>query len=89
MEIRTQEDFERAERVFTEIQYFWLGGSDVQEEGVWKWDSNDERINMDQFWLGSEPEGGDLSDCLVFSVTDNDSGLADISCGSSYKFICE
>ena len=88
MEVRTQEEFETAQRFLEEIQErIWLGGSDIQEEGVWIWASNDERINMDLLWRDGEPNnGGSGSEhCLDF-VTE---GFNDNVCTEKYYFVCE
>ena len=42
MEVRTQEEFERAMRFRRENgNNIWLGGSDREVEGEWRWESND------------------------------------------------
>ena len=45
----------------------WIGGSDIEEEGVWKW--ADSTPWEDKFWAPGEPNNaGNNEDCLVFSV---------------------
>ena len=89
MEVRTQEEFDRAKNFSREVRSdTWLGGSDRHEEGVWRWESNGELINMTMFWGRSQPDDSRNQDCLYMHVL---SGLfADWSC--SYfpePFLCE
>jgi len=78
----------------------WVGASDLDAEGVWRWvtDSN-------AFWNGgptgasvggafanwnggatAEPNGGEASDCLRVRLT---TGWADFQCATAYASICE
>ena len=90
MEVRTQEDFDRAIRVEEETSLFWLGGSDVLEEGVWVWDSNNQQINLDVFWYhATEPNGDTEQNCLIFALSAQYVGLASDDCELRRRFICE
>ena len=56
MEVRTQEEFDRAVNYSKELRSdFWLGGSDREVEGEWRWESNAERIDMNKFWGSGQP----------------------------------
>ena len=52
MEIRTQEEYETAlqSRLVDNGSKFWIGGSDIQVEGNWVWDSNQEDVILNEFW---------------------------------------
>ena len=87
MEVRTQEEFDRALRFEREIgNEFWLGGSDRGVEGDWRWESNDELIDMNKFWTRGQPDSwnGD-QDCLFIWV----SGFGDLYCFYPRPFVCE
>ena len=89
MEVRTQEEFDRAKQFLREIGYFWfwLGGSDREVEGEWRWESNDELIDMNKFWGSGQPDSyaGD-QDCLFFMWRD---GFGDLDCSRLRQFACE
>ena len=89
MEVRTQDEFDRARQVGQEIGRFHLGGSDIQQEGVWIWESNGDQINMDQFWSTNEPNGGTDQNCLLFKVPPDSVGLASGICQNGRGFACE
>ena len=87
MEVRTQKEFERALRFRVEIGYFWLGGSDREVEGKWRWESNAEQIDMNKFWESGHPNNypGD-QDCLLFVWG---RGFIDHYCSDLNRFACE
>ena len=89
MEVRTQDEFDRARQVSQEIGRFWLGGSDIQQGGVWIWESNGERINRNQFWSTNEPNGGTDQNCLFFELPSDSVGLASGRCQNARGFACE
>ena len=67
MEIRTRDDFELALRFREEMgRDFWIGGSDREIEGEWRWKSNIEPINMYRFWTSGGPSSlnAEEEDCL-------------------------
>ncbi|HVZ34022.1 MAG TPA: C-type lectin domain-containing protein, partial [Polyangiaceae bacterium] len=79
----------------------WVGASDMQTEGAWRWVGDGA-----PFWNGSggmgspvgsayvnwslgsnpEPNGGDASDCLRLR---SGGGWADYQCNSPFASICE
>ena len=85
MEVRTQKEFERALRFRVEIGYFWLGGSDREVEGEWRWESNAEQIDMNKFWESGEPNSSGDQDCLCMWS----SGFIDYFCSFRLPFVCE
>ena len=85
MEMRSQEDFETALRFYEEIHLFWLGASDLQVEGNWVWDSNQEEVNLNYFWASGRPAQRSGQNCLVFS----NAGTFDYQCDRSLKAVCK
>ena len=51
--------------------WFWLGGRDELEEGVWRWESNGELIDMSMFWAEGQPDNDQNENCLM-SMTSGD-----------------
>ena len=65
MEVRSQDDNDRAMQIISEpngINHIWLGGNAIQDD-IWIWNSDGERINLDQFWQDGEPNSSH-EDCL-------------------------
>ena len=65
MEVRTQQQYDEARRIESELRErnggynMHLGGSDAAVEGEWRWASNGELIDMTRFWTSGQPNGGD------------------------------
>ena len=89
MEVRSQEEFDRALQFSNETGRFWLGGSDIHLEGVWIWDSNGDEIIRDMFWEYGQPSsinnGGSSENCLEMTLF----GFNDLSCNVLRPFACE
>ena len=95
MEVRTQEEFDKAVQLVaqTENGKFWLGGNDMDQEGVWVWDSNRERMDMARFWNNHEPNDSRGSeDCLQMSELHREDlnvlGFNDIGCSAHLQYVC-
>ena len=87
MEIRTQEEYETALQFEEELRSFWLGGSDLQGEGNWVWDSNDEEINLNVFWESGSPfEFKELNYNCIAMQSD---GMEDLRCSRTRPTVCE
>ncbi|KAL4229838.1 hypothetical protein ACF0H5_010230 [Mactra antiquata] len=64
----------------------WLGGSDIETEGIWKWESSKQHFSFTN-WGNDQPDNWYTEDCLHNS---GDSGLwNDVRCTTSYRYICE
>ena len=83
MEVRTQEDYERGLQLINEMDDFWLGGNENQEDEVWIWDSNDEELNGG-FW-GDEQPNESRAHCVELRI----SGFYDRICTNLRPFVCE
>ncbi|XP_049327986.1 CD209 antigen-like protein E [Astyanax mexicanus] len=82
----------REEQVFinmwTKGQAVWIGLSDGETEGVWKWVDGSELITG--FWYPGEPNGYGYEDCgLYIFGSDPVNNWADYPCNSQYFWICE
>ena len=85
MEVRTQEAFDRAAEFVDEMGALWLGGKNIN--GVWFWDSNEEMIEMGQFWGSGEPYGDPSYHCLAIQLSET--SFDDTACNGLYPFVCE
>ena len=87
LEIRTQQQFDRAEQFLKETYVpFWLGGSDEAVEGTWRWQSNNERMNMTVFWQSGQTENnGPNHHCLAF----HNQGFVVLDCHLALPFVYE
>ena len=89
MEAKTQLQFDAVVQMrSTAGSSIWLGGNDIEEEGVWVWNSNGEAIDMNRFWLDGRPyEGDNARNCLMMA---SETGFVDYNCASSaYSYVCE
>ena len=68
--------------------FFWVGGTDQEEEGEWKWtDGSDWSYTK---WATQPKQPDDAhndEDCLQITLNDFD-GWNDINCGNNYQFVC-
>ncbi|XP_065146744.1 CD209 antigen-like protein C [Paramisgurnus dabryanus] len=64
-------------------EYIWIGLSDSDEEGRWKW--VDGSTLTTSFWRSGEPNGGKTENCALI----RSSGWADFPCSNAYNYICE
>ncbi|CAL4118249.1 unnamed protein product, partial [Meganyctiphanes norvegica] len=64
---------------------YWLGGSDIENEGEWIWLSG---ANIKEKWRQGQPGGYYAENCLDFQSLGVPS-LNDYECNSKLKFICE
>ena len=67
------------------ITTIWIGGSDKEEEGVWKWlDCSSFRDHRFTFWAHHQPSNGHLQHCLeLWSTKWNDN-----VCSKQNNFVC-
>ena len=71
-------------------KYFWLGGSDSDEEGNWTW-TDGTPFNYTK-WSGSEGSGGTSQNCLAMDTYYSSSYngyWSDFECFDSYSYFCE
>merc|ERR1712013_26161 len=67
---------------------FWIGGSDQEEEGIWKW-SDGSKWNFTQ-WLTNEPNNHlDNENCVQFGLHRwAQNGWNDEKCDFKQRFVC-
>ncbi|XP_048048347.1 CD209 antigen-like protein C [Megalobrama amblycephala] len=72
-------------RNITSSESVWIGLTDRDVEGTWKWVDGTNMNSGFRFWGSGEPNGNGNKDCaLIYS-----SGWADFPCNFNYKWICE
>ncbi|XP_049327979.1 C-type lectin domain family 17, member A [Astyanax mexicanus] len=82
----------RVEQVFINTlrkgQRVWIGLSDAETEGVWKWVDGSELITG--FWRPGEPNSNGDEDCGLYGYgSDPVNNWADYPCNNQEKWICE
>ena len=68
---------------------YWIGGSDREKEGTWKWEDGSEWDFTN--WASRpirQPSGGDNHDCLQIYDKTATNGWNDGSCNKHNPFIC-
>ncbi|KAL4231645.1 hypothetical protein ACF0H5_009224 [Mactra antiquata] len=71
------------------IGTMWLGGSDMDMEGVWKWHTSRQYFTFKK-WRYTEPNGGRKENCLHFYGHQRALGeWNDIPCDHSLQYVCE
>ncbi|XP_072567958.1 uncharacterized protein [Paramormyrops kingsleyae] len=70
---------------------FWIGLSDTEREGTWKWvDGTTIPVDEGYWWSNpKQPDSNGNEDCVEHSTRDPDSGWNDRPCGGVWKWICE
>ena len=71
---------------------YWLGGNDIEEEGVWQWAGSE--IPVPDFGWTEEPYNSYEENCLAWTVTARSSfggsdGWHGSACCNSLRYICE
>ena len=85
MEIRTQDENDRAHVLFGDSP-FWLGANDIQDEGHWVWASNQEEVNLNEFWYEGRPFQNTERNCLILFPNQ---GTLDQLCTDRFNFFCD
>lgn len=71
------------------IKAHWLGGSDREQEGVWKWETSNELLTITD-WIKDQPNNFNNQDCLtVHTDPDVDFKWNDEYCSKRLRFVCE
>uniref|UniRef100_A0A8C1DSK4 C-type lectin domain-containing protein n=1 Tax=Cyprinus carpio carpio TaxID=630221 RepID=A0A8C1DSK4_CYPCA len=84
--INNTEEQDFVKNITGSSEYFWIGLTDIEVEGRWKW-VDGSNMTLPGFWASGEPNGyrGKEEDCaLNFSP-----GCADFPCDYMSKWICE
>uniref|UniRef100_A0A669BPT0 C-type lectin domain-containing protein n=1 Tax=Oreochromis niloticus TaxID=8128 RepID=A0A669BPT0_ORENI len=69
------------------IKRTWIGLNDIEQEGTWKWVDDGTPLTL-TYWGRYQPDNGGEEDC-VHVGRDKQKSWNDLSCSSSYQWICE
>ncbi|KAK7139894.1 hypothetical protein R3I94_012503 [Phoxinus phoxinus] len=81
IKIKSTEEQDFARKITCRSE-FWIGLTDNDEEGIWKW--VDGSTLTSGIWTVGQPNGKRTQNCVVSSLTWGDS-----PCNTTYKWICE
>ncbi|GAB6032981.1 Fc fragment of IgE, low affinity II, receptor for (CD23) [Chamberlinius hualienensis] len=70
---------------FPTIEYWWIGGSDLAEEGIWTWTHDNSRISFTNWLKGQPDNGGKHEHCLHYGKSSWNDWICDIQA----QYICE
>ena len=67
----------------------WIGGSDLDKEGLWQWSYSKENVSSAfNGWGPGEPNGGIRENCIhMYSIKKYK--WNDVSCSNKYAYLCE
>ncbi|XP_063600597.1 uncharacterized protein LOC134776774 [Penaeus indicus] len=70
----------------SDAKYLWLGGTDADDEGNWRWLSG--RAVNASLWRPGKPDGGRLQNCLVLAAA-HTPPLDDYFCSTAFSYVCQ
>ena len=65
---------------------YWLGGNDIEEEGVWVWPHANVHVAQYTAWQQNEPNNADSGENCMGLIRD---AWNDDNCMSGKRYICE
>jgi len=83
----TRNDLRAALAVMPDLNgAYWLGGSDLETEGVFIWHSGERQTIDNMMWNDNQPDNFRKKDhCLISKLVK----LSDVPCKDKYIFMCE
>ncbi|XP_060068001.1 C-type mannose receptor 2-like [Ylistrum balloti] len=87
LESTAENTFLKAEARRLNAVGYWIDGTDLEIENVWRWTSNGDKLDFTD-WGSSQPNQGTTANCLVL-WRDFSYQWADEGCRRIYNFLCE
>ncbi|KAM6986178.1 C-type lectin domain family 6 member A-like [Aplochiton taeniatus] len=81
---RQEQDF-----IHTFKKSFWIGLSDSEEEGIWKWVDGTRLPEEHQFWSSGEPNGKKRENCVELQHSTAETSWNDLLCSHTHLWVCE
>ena len=72
---------------FNQPTYPWIGGTDQEQEGIWKW-SDGSPLNFTKWGNGQPDDWKKSEDCLQFNGERTIDGWNDLECEEHQMFVC-
>jgi len=91
-QLQQNEVLSKWNEIYPDGYHHWLGISDVQSEGVWKYVSDNQEVTFNSWRkkkTGDEPDGGSRVNCAYQQQFSNGPNWYDLRCWSGSYTICE
>ena len=86
-EFLTQEAEESLDKFINQDVVYWIGLSDLAQEGSWMWQESHQEPSYYNWWPG-QPNGGGYANCVLKRISyDGNRGWFDHDCNADYVFI--
>ena len=87
VEVGPEQEYSSLRAIQAGRKDWWVGGSDLQAEGDWRWSSSQEEVG-DFVWYSRQPNGGSDQNCMDLYPAAGYLAV-DYYCDSMYHTICQ
>lgn len=83
-----ENDFIKKEILEGNLEDYWIGLTDSETEGIWKW-TNGAVLTGYNNWMRNQPNDHKGQDCGAMRGTQHTGKWHDFQCSAKKRFICE